>query len=140
MKRIEGTPKQQAMLICATLLAIASGFPLAMSGKAIGALLWLGASLLALVMSITRLQALAEPTLVLTILFAASFFIPVEVVIARDQSFGIGWARCELVDLHSYFRRSKAADEKTYVIVRGCMSPTGIEPSYVVKVSIPQKK
>lgn len=111
-----------------------------MSGKALGALLWLGASLLALVMGITRLQLLAKPTLVLTIFFAASFFVPVELVIARGQSFGISWVRCEVVGLRSYIEQPKSADDTTYVIVRGCVSRTGVEPSRVVKICIPKRK
>jgi hypothetical protein len=140
MQRIESTRKEHVVLICAILLATASGLPIAMSGKALGAVLWLGAALLALAMGITRLQVFIKPTLALVVLFAASFLIPVEIVVVRGQSFGIGWACCEVVGPWSYIEHPKPPDETTYVMVRGCVSHFGVEPSRVVKISLPEKK
>jgi hypothetical protein len=140
MQRIESTRKQHVELICAILLATASSFPIAMSGKALGAALWLGAALLALAMGVTRLEVLVKPTLALVVLFAASFLIPVELVVVRGQSFGIGWARCEVVGLRSYNEHPNPSDETTYVIVRGCVSHFGVEPSREVKICVPETK
>jgi len=139
MRRIESTRKQQVVMICATLLAIGSSFPIAMSGKALGAFLWLGASVLAFVMGVTRFQALAKPTLILMLLFAATFVIPVELVLARGRPYGISWARCEVVGLRSYIDRPISSDDTTHVIVRGCVPLLGIEPSRVVKISVPSR-
>ncbi len=140
MKQFESTRKQQIILLCVTLLAIGSSFPIAMSGKALGVLLWLVASAVALGMGMTRWQVLAKPTLALTLLFAVSFFVPVELVVARGHRVGINWSRCEVVGIWSYIDRPKEADQKTYVIIRGCCPILGVEPSGVVKISIPERK
>ena len=140
MRRIEATGRQHLGLICLILLTIGLSFPLAMSGKALGALFWLAAAILALAMGITNLQILAKPTLVLTLLFAASFAIPVEVVVVRGQSFGISWRRCEVVGVRSYIRNPTPPDPMTHVIVRGCVTPHGVEPSRVVRICLPERK
>jgi hypothetical protein len=139
MKRIETTRRQQIILVCLTLLAIGSTFPFAMSGKTLGTLLWIGASVLALVMTITRVQVFAKPTLVLMLLFVASFFVPVEIVVARSQSLDISWVHCEVVGLRSRIEQHKP-DETTHVIVRGCVPLLGVEPLRVVRISVPEKK
>ena len=90
-------------------------------------------------MGITRLQILAKPTLVLTLLFGASFFVPVDVVVARGRLCGISWVRCEVVGHRPTFYPAKSLDETTYVIVRGCVPLIGIEPLRVVKISIPDR-
>ena len=139
MQRIESTRKQQIALLCATLIAIALSFPMAMSGKVWGTLLWFGASVLALMMGITRLKVLARPTVVLTFLFATSFFIPIEVVLARGQAFQIRWMHCEVVSLQTSIEHTVAADETTHIIVRGCVPLLGVEPSRVVRIAIPER-
>src|SRR5262245_49684337 len=115
MKRIEATRMQHVFLIWAALLAIGATFPFAMSGKALGALLWLGAALLVLTMGITRLQIFAKPALAVGVLFMASFFLPVEIVVARSASFGIGWSRCEVVSTKAYLENPKPLHPKSYV-------------------------
>jgi hypothetical protein len=140
MRRIEATRKQQIGLICLILLAIGCSFPTAMSGKTLGGLFWLGAAFLSLAMGITRLQVLAKPSLILMLLFAASFFIPVEVVVARGQTFYISWRPCKVMGQRSYNAHPIPLDGRTHVIVRGCCAPIGVEPSRVVKVCIPERK
>src|SRR5262245_60769890 len=135
MNRFEGSRKQQVMLVCAILLVIASSFPFAMSGKTLGMLIWIGASTTSLLMGITRLRILGKATVVLASLFAASFFAPIEVVFAQEQSPGINWMRCEVIGTRD---RLKSSSHTTFVICRGCTELLGIEPSHVVKISVPQ--
>jgi energy-coupling factor transporter transmembrane protein EcfT len=140
MKRIEGTRKQQAVLICGILLVIAVSFPIGTSGNALGALLWLGASFLGLMIGITRLLAFAKPMVALIVLFVASFFIPVEVVVARGEPLAVRWMPCEVVYERAHPVPLEAPDEKKYHVVRGCNMPFGVEPTHVVKISIPKGK
>jgi hypothetical protein len=140
MKRIECTRKQQAVLICGILVLTAINFPIWTSGKALGALLWLGASFLGLMMVITRLQAFAKPTVVLMVLFVASFFIPVEVVVARGEPLAVRWLPCDVIYERAHPVPSTAPDEKNYHMVQGCNEPIGVKPRRVVKISIPGAK
>ena len=134
MQRVDGTRTQQVLVICGILLNIAVSFPLAMSGKTVGRLLWVIAAVLALLFGITRLKLLGKPVMVFTVLFACSFLIPVEIV-ATKGPLGINWMRCEVRGLMHLSR--KPPDEGTYVIVRGCVPIIGFEPSHVVRIRIP---
>ncbi len=137
MQKIEATRKQQALMVCLMLVAVGFGFPLAMSGKACGVILWFVASILALAWVLTRISALAAPALGLHLLFAASFFVPVDVALIREQPFRISWVRCEVVGMRFSLEPARIAPVADFVIVRGCCPILGVEPSRVLKVCIP---
>ena len=137
MRRIEGTRKQHIALNFAVLVLIAAYFWLAMSGKALGLVLFLAASVTILAMAITRLEVLVKVALVLTVLFGASFLVPVEIAVERGHGFGVHWVPCLWVSGFSSVIKQTTGPDEPYVIVRGCIPILGVEPTRVVKVNIP---
>ena|SRR6185503_9145254 len=117
-------------------IAIAVSFPTAMSGKLSGIVLYFVTSLIALLFGITRVKVLAISAFVGVMLFAASFFTPVDLVLVKDEPFQISWVRCQVIDMRDREDAIKAS-KTNYVIVRGCSPRLGIEPSWVFKISIP---
>src|SRR5436190_3722418 len=111
MQRVEGTRKQQVLIIRGIILNIAMSFPLAMPGKTLGRLLWPIAAVLALLLGITRLKVFGKPVVVFTALFASSFFIPVEIV-ATKARLGINGMRCEVHGLSERIYRRQPPDKK----------------------------
>ena len=135
MQRIEGTRKEHVLLICMTLAAVAVTFPLAAPEKTLTLVAYFGFSAVALLLAVTRLRVLALPALISYFIFAASFLAPVEIAVVRGNSLSASWVRCIVVSGLQFIDRATTAD---YVIDRGCCPINGVEPSWVLKISIPK--
>src|SRR2546422_11768001 len=86
MRKIDRTRKQQAILVCVVILAIAAAFPLAYPAKNCTTLLYYCASLVALALAFTRLRALALPALLSLCRVGRDFSYPVRRRVGQGQA------------------------------------------------------
>ena len=136
MRKMDGTPKQQAILVCVVILAIVTAFPLAYPAKNCTTLLYYCVSLVALALAFTRLMALALPALLSLCALVVSFLIPLDVALVKNKPFGAAWVRYEDVDPWDY-SRARLMVGTNYVTERDRPQVNGVTPLWILRVYVP---